>query len=91
MSKRLTLLFVFLVLTIVNVAAQGRVAPLREFPRPIIVSPQVTAPLANTYGNAVAVWPDGQRFLMIKDGTQPAQIHFVLNWFEELKGLVPTH
>ncbi len=35
--------------------------------------------------------PDGQRFLMIKDeGTPANQINVVLNWFEELKRLVPT-
>jgi len=35
--------------------------------------------------------PDGQQFLMIKtvEGST-AQIHVVLNWFEELKRLVPT-
>jgi hypothetical protein len=38
--------------------------------------------------------PDGQRFLMIKvveeeEGPQ-GQINVVLNWFEELKRLVPT-
>ena len=38
------------------------------------------------------VTPDGQRFLMIKAGEQeaPNQINVVLNWFEELKRLVPT-
>jgi len=39
--------------------------------------------------------PDGQRFLMIKaadeDEGQPGQINIVLNWFEELKRLVPTN
>jgi len=36
--------------------------------------------------------PDGQKFLMIKeDEGQPAQINVVLNWFEELKRLVPTN
>jgi len=35
--------------------------------------------------------PDGQRFLMItEDQQETAQIHVVLNWFEELKRLVPT-
>jgi len=38
--------------------------------------------------------PDGQRFLMIKEADeeegQPGQINVVLNWFEELKRLVPT-
>ncbi|MDA2934798.1 hypothetical protein MYX82_10720, partial [Acidobacteria bacterium AH-259-D05] len=36
--------------------------------------------------------PDGQRFLMVKnvDRDEEAQINIVLNWFEELKRLVPT-
>ncbi|MDA2928116.1 protein kinase, partial [Acidobacteria bacterium AH-259-G07] len=38
--------------------------------------------------------PDGQRFLMIKEGVQTGEtrqeIIVVLNWFEELKRLVPT-
>jgi eukaryotic-like serine/threonine-protein kinase len=36
---------------------------------------------------------DGQRFLMVKDAPQAAnmQIHVVVNWFEELKRLVPTN
>ena len=36
--------------------------------------------------------PDGQRFLMIKTAEgSTAQINVVLNWFEELKRLVPTN
>jgi Tol biopolymer transport system component len=36
--------------------------------------------------------PDGQRFLMIKEaGAGQTQINVVLNWFEELKRLVPTN
>ncbi len=38
--------------------------------------------------------PDGQRFLMIKEAEeeegQQGQINVVLNWFEELKRLVPN-
>jgi len=34
---------------------------------------------------------DGQRFLMIKAVDQSTQINVVLNWFEELKRLVPTN
>jgi Tol biopolymer transport system component len=39
------------------------------------------------------VSPDGQRFAMYKQDEQPAptQINVVLNWFEELKRLVPTN
>jgi hypothetical protein len=35
--------------------------------------------------------PDGQRFLMVKLAQETPQIHVVLNWFEELKRLVPTN
>jgi len=36
--------------------------------------------------------PDGQRFLMIKEAEgSTAQINVLLNWFEELKRLVPTN
>ena len=37
--------------------------------------------------------PDGRRFLLLKESTEnpgAAQIHVVLNWFEELKRRVPT-
>jgi len=51
-----------------------------------------------TMGGAVTnydISPDGQEFVMIKeadeDEGQPAQINVVLNWFEELKRLVPTN
>ena len=40
------------------------------------------------------VAPDGQRFVMIKDSAEQqesGQINVVLNWFEELKRLVPTN
>jgi len=50
-----------------------------------------------TLGTAVANYdlaPDGQRFLMIKtsdeEEEEQGQIDVVLNWFEELKRLVPT-
>ena len=38
------------------------------------------------------VTPDGQRFVMVRaaQGSEQAQINVVLNWFEELKRLVPT-
>ncbi len=45
----------------------------------------------------VAIASDGQRFLMLKEGggsedtAAPQNIIFVLNWFEELKSLVPTN
>ena len=40
---------------------------------------------------AYDVTPDGQRFLLAKTGGQaPEEINVVLNWFEELKRLVPS-
>ena len=33
---------------------------------------------------------DGQRFVMIKDDSASGRLNIVLNWFEELKRLVPT-
>ena len=46
-------------------------------------------------GRTYDISPDGKRFLMIKEGgpgdeTEPTQLILVLNWFEELKRLVPT-
>jgi len=40
-----------------------------------------------------SISPDGRRFLMMKEETaqQGGQINVVLNWFEELKRLVPTN
>jgi serine/threonine protein kinase/Tol biopolymer transport system component len=36
------------------------------------------------------VSPDGQRFVMVKDDSASGRLNIVLNWFEELKALVPT-
>ena len=47
-------------------------------------------------GRRYDVIPDGERFLMMKEGGQsdappaPASIVVVQNWFEELRRLVPT-
>ena len=47
-------------------------------------------------GRTYDVSPDGQRFLMLKNGggtdqtAVPASLIVVLNWTEELKRLVPT-
>ncbi|HEY5617869.1 MAG TPA: protein kinase [Vicinamibacterales bacterium] len=50
--------------------------------------------LASTFpltGTTYDVTRDGQRFVMVKDQTiSAAQINVVVNWFEELKRLVPT-
>ena len=50
----------------------------------------LASPFPNT-GVTYDVTPDGQRFLMIKDAqtASATQINVVVNWFEELKRLVP--
>ncbi|MEE8160488.1 MAG: hypothetical protein V3T61_02510, partial [Acidobacteriota bacterium] len=43
------------------------------------------------FGVPYDISPDGEWFVMLKEvGTQQSQINVVLNWFEELKRLVPT-
>ncbi len=45
------------------------------------------------YGRRYDLAPDGERFLMVMEGEPPppqTQYNVVLNWFEELKRLVPT-
>ena len=46
-------------------------------------------------GSNYDVAPDGKRFLMVRTAEQeiekPWELHVVLNWFEELKRLVPTN
>jgi len=61
-------------------------------------SPEVLFTGRYTSGLPVAnydISPDGQRFLMIKaaeeEEGQQGQINVVINWFEELKRLVPTN
>ena len=48
------------------------------------------------FGRSYDVMPDGQRFLMIKEGTPeesgvPPSLILVQNWFEELRRLVPVN
>ncbi|MCZ6769212.1 MAG: protein kinase, partial [Acidobacteria bacterium] len=66
---------------------------------PRFVSGRPTVLFEGSYRGGTSVPPgyayydisnDGQRFLMTKDEGQQGQIHVVLNWFEELKRLVPT-
>ncbi len=53
------------------------------------------APGGGAVGRTYDVSPDGERFLMIKesgsDETSSTEFILVLNWFEELKRLVPTN
>ena len=64
-------------------------------PTMIMKEGYVTTPAGNP-GRNYDISPDGQRFLMIKQGAVPGQaaaptsIIVVQNWGEELKRLVPT-
>jgi hypothetical protein len=43
------------------------------------------------YGRTYDITPDGRRFVMVKEmNPPPRRIAVVLNWFEELKRLVPS-
>ena len=58
-------------------------------------TPQVVfeGPYINVGGLSYDVAPNGQRFLVLQpqhDDSQVRELHVVTNWFEELKGLVPT-
>lgn len=62
-------------------------------PAPLIKDGYVTSPGASA-GRSYDIAPDGQRFLMIKQGgsdqtAAPPRLIVVLNWVEELKRLVP--
>jgi hypothetical protein len=61
-----------------------------EIPRLLFEGPYNSSFLILTANYDVT--PDGQRFVMVRSGQTvvPTQIHVVLNWFEELKRLVPT-
>ena len=56
-------------------------------PRELFRTPFAVAPIFD-------VSPDGQRFLFIQTGDRQAdggRLNIVLNWFEELRRLVPTN
>ena len=60
-------------------------------PRELFAGAYVVSPSSSGVSQYHDIHPDGQRFLMIKPPDQGAgQINVVLNWFEELKRLVPT-
>ena len=70
-----------------------RIDPSLDFDNPeLILEESYFVSVGRTYD----VSPDGERFLMIKeggagDGTPPAEFILVQNWLEELKRLVPTN
>ena len=60
-----------------------------EEPQLLFAGPYLTSPHISQFD----VSNDGKRFVMIRpdEESTSAQIHVVLNWFEELKRLVPTN
>ncbi len=65
-----------------------RLAPSLEFGTPeVVVEESYFNPVSP--GRAYDVSPNGERFLMIKRGA--TELNPVLDWFEELKTLVPTN
>ncbi len=42
------------------------------------------------YYRSYDIMPDGQRFIAVEQAQGPTELSVVLNWFEELKRLVPT-
>jgi Tol biopolymer transport system component len=72
----------------VDIATQSGFAPGK--PRMLFEGPYMPTMQGKTLAN-YDVSPDGQRFLMLTAPEQaPTQINVVLNWFEELKQMVPT-
>ncbi len=74
-------------------AVSVRIDPSVTFGSPEIVFEQTY--FIYVVGRTYDVSPNGERFLMIKEGvagdeTPPAELILVQNWFEELKRLVPT-
>ncbi len=66
------------------------VVPVRTNPSLNVGEPKLL--FEGNYVSDYDVTADGQRFVMIKPGEQEsASINVVLNWFEELKRLVPTN
>jgi Tol biopolymer transport system component len=61
-------------------------------PRLLFEGPYLSWSTIGAYARTYDVAPDGQHFLMIEGGEEGGgnQLHLVLNWFEELKRLVPT-
>ena len=58
-------------------------------PEVLFMGRYFTPPLGRQYD----IHPDGQRFLMIKETEETSsrqELILVLNWFDELKRLVPT-
>ena len=78
-----------------RVGIESGAASATTAPTQVIAEGYLTAPPVD-FGRSYDVSPDGQRFLLIKDGdgsnqaAAPRGIIVVQHWREELKRLVPT-
>ncbi len=77
-------------------AVSVRTDPDFDFGNPEIVFEETYIGSSGPPGRTYDVSADGERFLMFKEGgagdeTPPAELILVLNWFEELKRLVPAN
>jgi len=63
-----------------------------EFGNAVVVLNESSSPFPNAPGRTYDATSDGKRFLMIKDTgeSRAYSLNVVVNWFEELKRLVPT-
>ena len=73
-------------------AVSVRIDPSLDFGNPELVFEES---YYRSFDRTYDVHPNGERFLMIKEGaagkeTPAAELIVVLNWFEELKQLVPV-
>ena len=73
-------------------AVSFRSEPTVQMGKPRLLFDQEFLPDGDVTGRQYDLAPDGQRFLMVRadEGSGLRQLNIVLNWFEELKRLVPA-
>jgi serine/threonine-protein kinase len=69
---------------------------LTTTPNVVLSAPQVLFESRYAFGSGITianydVSRDGQRFVMVKDESTAGRLNVVLNWFDELRRLVPTN
>jgi len=70
------------------------VVGLSNNPELVLSPPRALFEQRYTFGGSITsanydVSLDGQRFVMVKDDSGSGRFNFVINWFDELKLLVP--
>ena len=75
----------------VDLNAESGLHPTK--PRPLFERAiSASAADSGVWGHIYAVFPDGKRFLFVENAMKPEvrELRVVLNWFEDLKRLVPA-